>query len=674
MSSVSVAHRQLEHEPAPAWAETPPFERPSGPWISETEGGARYWLVDDQVRIGAGPTQSLVRRTTEVINPDGLNGVASVEILFDPTCERAVVHFVRVIRGDQVRELPTAEAFEVFRRERDLERAMLDGRLTAHMVISDLRVGDIVDYCFSIIGENPAHRGLFGSWPRFQWGVHVDRVRFRLLAPPERSFAVRYWGEPSAYEKRDHDGLSEHVWSAENVPGFHYEQGTPPEWLGHRCVLIAEAVDWAQVADLFRGPYAPPPRLPESLTALADKIAEAYANPADRLAAALRLVQSEIRYLALSFGEGGFVPRSVDEIWASRFGDCKDSSRLLVALLTALEVEASPALVNTRFGYDMAEWPASSIVFDHCIVRAVADGAVWWLDPTRSPQSGRLERITQARFGWALPLVADARLEFSGVEPVQPITDVRHEIWFGAGARTPARLEVRATCRRWRADSIRQRLAVEGLQALARSHREFYENRYGRLEVVEPLKIVDRPEDNELDTIEVFELLEPWQPSDDGKQFYFASGDELMGGEFAVARTPDRRSPIELGWPRRTTQEVVMHLPRVWNLSEYDERWTAGPIEIAARFKSEEKGRLARLNVEVEVKDRVLEPKDAKAYFEVGERAHHHAGVTLNHPAVAGEFTAAEEPQWFHAPWVRWAWGALIVCLILARIYEANRG
>lgn len=677
MGTISVVHRQLAHEPPPTWADTPPFTRPSGPWAGEAEGGARFWLVDDQVRVGAGPTETLVRRATQVVNPDGLNTAASVELVFDPTCERAVVHFVRVIRGDEVRELPTDEAFEIFRRERDLERAKLDGRLTAHMVIPDLRVGDVVDYCFTIIGENPAHRGLFGSWPRFQWGIHVDRVRFRLLAPPDRSFTVRTWGDEPDYEEREADGLIERVWSARTVPGYHYEQGAPPEWLGHRCVLIAESVRWADVADLFRASYVPPVRLPESLAALADKIAESYVNPAERLAEALRLVQSEIRYLALSFGEGGYVPRSVEDIWRTRFGDCKDSSRLLVALLTALEIEASPALVNTSLGHDLRAWPASSIAFDHCIVRAVADGAVWWLDPTRSPQSGRLDRITQAPFGWALPLVAEADLEFCGVGAAESVIDLRHEIWFAESAKEPAKLEVRATCRRWRADDIRQRLANEGLQSLARGYREFYERCYGRLEVEQSLTITDRPEENELDTVEVYRLLEPWHLSDDEKQLRFSSVDEVVAGEFNVARTSNRSGPIALGWPRRATQETVLHLPREWNINEYDERWTVGPIEIAARFKSEDKGRLARLNVEATVKARRLEAQDAQAYFDVGERARGSSSVTFNHGANFGDFSGPRggyKPQWFEKGWARWVWGALILAYLLAHIVAAARG
>ena len=37
------------------------------------------------------------------------------------------------------------EAFEVIQRELNMERAVYDGRMTAHMVIPDVREGDVIE-------------------------------------------------------------------------------------------------------------------------------------------------------------------------------------------------------------------------------------------------------------------------------------------------------------------------------------------------------------------------------------------------------------------------------------------------------------------------------------------------------------------------------------------------
>ena len=69
------------------------------------------------------------------------------------------------------------------------------------------------------------------------------------------------------------------------------------------------------------------------LLAEIERIRAAHDTPAARAAAALRLVEDEVRYLALSMGDGNYVPMSADEVWRSSYGDCKGKTVLLLALL-----------------------------------------------------------------------------------------------------------------------------------------------------------------------------------------------------------------------------------------------------------------------------------------------------------------------------------------------------
>jgi transglutaminase-like putative cysteine protease len=117
----------------------------------------------------------------------------------------------------------------------------------------------------------------------------------------------------------------------------------------------------------------------------------------------LRVVQRELRYFAFSLGEGGLIPRPLDAIWSTRFGDCKDAAKLYTAGARRLGLEASAALVSTTHGYSLGDFLRSG-VFNHCIVRLRLDGASYWLDPTVSVQSGKLRDVLQPHAGWALPL------------------------------------------------------------------------------------------------------------------------------------------------------------------------------------------------------------------------------------------------------------------------------
>src|SRR3982750_3322319 len=85
-----------------------------------------------------------------------------------------------------------------------------------------------------------------------------------------------------------------------------------------------------------------------ALSAAVDGVARGSSDPATRVAAVLRLVQRQVRYLGGEIGAGTHAPSAPDLVYARRWGDCKEKALLMVAMLHALGVDASPALVNTE--------------------------------------------------------------------------------------------------------------------------------------------------------------------------------------------------------------------------------------------------------------------------------------------------------------------------------------
>ena len=177
------------------------------------------------------------------------------------------------------------------------------------------------------------------------------------------------------------------------------------------------------------------------LHAQVERIRANFHTDADRTAAALRLVQDEIRYVALAMGEGGYVPTAADEVWRSRFGDCKGKTVLLLALLRELGIEAEAAMVSTRMGDGLDEREPLIGWFDHVLVRAVVDGKVYWLDGTGVGDRA-LDDIAPPSWRWALPVRAEgARLEAIESPPAaSPSTGMVLDIDASAGIDAEAEL------------------------------------------------------------------------------------------------------------------------------------------------------------------------------------------------------------------------------------------
>src|SRR5436190_23102122 len=69
---------------------------------------------------------------------------------FDPATQHVTIHSLCIRRGDTVREHATHDRLRFYQREENLERYTLDGHATVVVLLDDLRVGDIVDACYTV--------------------------------------------------------------------------------------------------------------------------------------------------------------------------------------------------------------------------------------------------------------------------------------------------------------------------------------------------------------------------------------------------------------------------------------------------------------------------------------------------------------------------------------------
>jgi hypothetical protein len=78
-------------------------------------------------------------------------------------------------------------------------------------------------------------------------------------------------------------------------------------------------------------------------------------------------VQSDIRYVAIELGIGGLQPHSAPNVFAHRYGDCKDKVTLLSTMLKEIGVESHYLIVNTTRGAVSDSTPVG-LRFNHVIL------------------------------------------------------------------------------------------------------------------------------------------------------------------------------------------------------------------------------------------------------------------------------------------------------------------
>ncbi|WP_439854324.1 DUF3857 domain-containing transglutaminase family protein [Pseudomonas yamanorum] len=77
-------------------------------------------------------------------------------------------------------------------------------------------------------------------------------------------------------------------------------------------------------------------------------------------------VRRNIRYVAVYIDAGGVVPHAAQSVLDNRYGDCKDHVALLEALLKAVAIESSPALISYGSAYTLPKVAAVSPI-NHAI-------------------------------------------------------------------------------------------------------------------------------------------------------------------------------------------------------------------------------------------------------------------------------------------------------------------
>ncbi|MBV8500959.1 MAG: DUF3857 domain-containing protein [Paucibacter sp.] len=540
--------------------------------------GAQFLLVDRQTRVVAAGVTTYRHYVQRVQNESQLAESSEISIDFDPSYQRLTLHRVRVRRGAQELDKLKPSSIQLLQRERELEARVLDGRRTAHLILDDVRVGDVIDYEYTIDGGNPALARMRYGRCDLQYSVPVEHVRCRLLWPDGRDLQTRQANGAAVGQETHRSSGREFVWERRHQPALKIE-GDAPAWFDpYPYVEWGDAQQWQDVAAWARSLYKLPAQLGPELARERDAILKMAASPEERVAAALRVVQGQVRYLGIEIGAGSYAPRDPEQVFRRRFGDCKDKALLLSALLRSMDIEAAPALVNTRSQQVLAEVLPSAVQFDHVIVKVRLGERSYWLDPTRATQYGRLDLISQPDFRQALVVDAQSRGLEAMPRPAAELSKRRMAVTIDAsGARDqPAAMTVHSIFTGRVADGFRADIARQGHEELQKLYLNFYAGYYPGVTVAQPFEVTDDRSGNEISLIEHYSIPGLWhRPKDDRRLQASIFSGELR--EFLKASgSPRRQSPYQLAFPVDVEVTSEMRLPRKWGARDVDAR-IAGP-------------------------------------------------------------------------------------------------
>lgn len=552
---------QINYSPAPAWVSAPPAP---GATTLESRSGIVVVFEDTQVQVEEETTY--FRQVLRVVAPDGLAQVGELHFVFDPAYETLALHHVRIQRGDTTLDRLDPSRVQVLRRERDAEAGLFDGRLTALLVLDDVRVGDTLDIASSTRGRNPVFGGRYATTFALQSFSPIESQRVRVLAAPERGLRLQTRGSTQAPpEPATAGSLLEWVAEGRSVASAEFEFDAP-DWFQQIPILeCSEFPDWAAVAQwgcgLFAVDATPTPDLELLLRDLRSLEAE------KSILAALHRIQDDVRYLSLSLGESSHRPHPPAEVLARRLGDCKDKAALLAFVLRSLGHDAVPALVLSSGGRSLDTRLPSPHAFDHAIVQLVYDHRTYWLDPTQSYQAGSLDDHAVGDFHLALPL-RPTTTQLVAVElprRARPRISI-NETYTSTAFDKPATLSVRRKYSGSLADGMRAYLRDTPAEKVGKDQLNHYARVHPTIEQTAVPAWTDDRETNEIELRESYRLPGLWEPGEDDGSVVATFIPVALHDVITQPEQPVRDTPFGWGHPLEIVNHITVILPDAWEV------------------------------------------------------------------------------------------------------------
>lgn len=530
-----------------------------------------YYVYDQQTLVAEQATTTYY--AYRITSDAGLSDGAQLSQSFDPSYASLELHLVRIWRDGIAQDRLKLDEIKVIQQERDLERQLFNGELSAITTLADVRKGDIVECAFTVRGLNPVFAGKFIDTTSVGWGSPVAFERVRVVMPPGRSLHSRLMGglEAKHTVAANADGSADHSWIFRRVAPIQADDDTPSWHVQYPYVSLGEFADWEAVRAWALPLYSPPRDDP----ALREKALALTANartPEQKVLAILDFVQREVRYLGVELGANSHRPHPPAQVLRQRFGDCKDKVTLFCALLAEVGIPAHPTLVNTYRRHLVAQGLPSPYAFNHVIALVPLNGDSYWLDPTALHDRGDLKQRDATAESRGLVVRADAA---PGLQPIpaRPETRRRLEVTQEFTYEQPDQPAKLAITYRYHGESaygMRSYLASHTKDEVTRDFLDKQKRGFPALTLASPVTWRDDAERNRIEIDLHCTVPELWSvpagKTERTAEFYPWD----LQNTIAQPENLTRTAPLDLTHPWEITVQTNVRLRGTWNLDPDD--------------------------------------------------------------------------------------------------------
>jgi hypothetical protein len=621
LSAFSRAQNKISKEQIPSWVTMTSINYNQAILDNDAEDG--YVDLDYEMHVSVSSQTKYFKKVVKILTESGVENSSEISIDFDPSYQKLAFHSLKIIRDRQVIDKLSSAKFKVVQQEKDLDKHLYDGSLTAISFLEDIRVNDVIEYSYSIKGFNPIFDGKYFGLYDVQYSVPIYNIVYKLHVPSDRTLTIKNRGtDIRPYIQQDNSETS-YEWKLSLVKALRLPKHTPAWYDAYPMIMVSEFKSWKEVSDWARALYPVNIEVSSSLQKKISAIQQKNSTAESKTLAALRFVQDDIRYTGIEAGENSHKPHNPDQIFRQRFGDCKDKSYLLCVMLRKMGIEADPVLINTDSRKAILNWLPSPSIFDHVTTRVKINNNVFWFDPTISYQRGSIKNISYPDYQCGL-VVSESTNALTEI-PLSEKGDISiKEIFNVPDMSGLAHLIVKTEYSGTYADYTRDNFKNNSNYEMLKKYKGYYTDYFKDIKA-DSIAFRDDEASGFITTNEYYTIGDFWELEDGIKKASLAPF--VIDGALTKPDEVNRSTPYSLSFPINYKEEVEVNLPEEWPVEESSDLIKTP----ASLFKYDYSFSGSRVSLKYEyahLKD-CIQPNELKDYLEAYKKINDNSGFSL---------------------------------------------
>lgn len=233
-------------------------------------------------------------------------------------------------------------------------------------------------------------------WPDWlpQKNIPTLKSTYKLTINPDVKFKYYIKGIDIEPEIKSEGSNDIYIWNLENIPTTIEEDYISPEdEIQEAVYFVAQkfytddyegsTASWDEYSKWYKSLTLDRYNLSTEARDEIFRLIKDVKEPKEIIRILYQHLQKKNRYVAIEMGLAGWQPQSAEQVYLNRYGDCKDLSTFMVAMLNTAGIKSYPALALTRDnGVVYSEQPSNQ--FNHVIVCVPLDNDTVWLECTAS--------------------------------------------------------------------------------------------------------------------------------------------------------------------------------------------------------------------------------------------------------------------------------------------------